>query len=360
MRWMPVSASILLGGAIALTGIWKSYGHGESTSAETGLVQRIGENQVRITEAAKKNLQFIEAKVSEYHEQIDIMGKVSVTENGTTMVPARVAGRVENIYAASGESVEAGQILAKIYSPDFAAAREEYLQAGQRKNAKNDSDFSNLHEMSRKKLQSLGLSDEDINNLAKSDPNLLIVHAPLAGVIIDKKAVLGSAVNIGDPLFTIGDLHKVWFLGDLYPEDLPKMHSDQEVMIDPVAGGDAIYGKVSFVSPVIDPNTRTIKFRVLMDNPNQALRADMYVQAHLILSTTKAIIIPTASIFNENGKNYLFKQTKDQPDVFEKIQVETGDQVHSQTVIRQGIDEGDKIIADGGLLLNAVLDNAGQ
>jgi Cu(I)/Ag(I) efflux system membrane fusion protein len=355
-RAWTACVTVFFVGTVALSAL---LSHSGSTAEETAVVQQTGKNRVKVADAAKANLPLVTAASSEYPDQIDVTGKISVTENGTTVIPARATGRVQIISVASGEPVESGQAVAKIYSPDFAAAREEYLQASKRKSDENK-DFSLLRAMSSKKLESLGLSKEDIAGLGKSDPNLLVVRTPVAGVIIDKKAVLGSAVNVGDALFTIGDLHKVWFLGDLYPEDLPKVHAGQDVVMDPpIAGGTPIRGKVSFISPVIDPNTRTIKIRVLMENLNLALRGDMYMQAHIVLSTHSAILVPSTAVFNEEGKDYVFRQAKNARDTYEKAMVKAGAVLGDQTVIAEGINTGDVIVADGSLLLNSALSGAG-
>lgn len=314
-------------------------------------IEQVGPNQVKVSELAKQNLAIAKVAQVQIPAQLDIMGKISIPENGTTVVSARVSGRVDSVYVTTGEPVKIGQLLAKVYSPDFASIREEYLQAAKRK---NEGDFSSLYHMSYKKLQNLGLTKEDIAELPTSDANLIHIHSPAHGVIIDKKAPLGTAINAGDPLFIISDLSKVWFLGDVYPEDLKKIHRNQDVIIDSPSGDKPIHGQVSFISPVVDPNTRTIKIRVLMNNENLALRGDMYVQAHLILSSNNAISVPTTALWDENGKNYLFKQAG-QEDVFEKVEVEVGANIQNRTVINKGLTPEDTIITEGGLLLNSAL-----
>ena len=350
--WTAGAAAVFVGVAALASMLLSSGAH---TEEENTAVQQVGKTKVRVADSAKSNLQLITAASSDYSDQIDVTGKVSVTENGTTVIPARAAGRIQIITVASGEPVEKGQVVAKIYSPDFASAREEYLQASKRSDAENK-DFRLLHQMSSRKLISLGLSKEDIAGLGKSDPNLLVVRSPVAGVIMDKKAVLGGAVNVGDPLFTIGDLHKVWFLGDLYPEDLPKVHEGLDVVIDsPMPGSAPVHGTVSFISPIIDPSTRTIKIRILMDNPNLTLRGDMYVEAHIVLSTRSSILVPSTAIFSEGDKNYLFRQLKTDSNVYEKIAVKTGGTLRNQTMLSDGVKPDDVIVADGSLLLNSVI-----
>ena len=100
---------------------------------------------------------------------------------------------------------------------------------------------------------------------------LTLNRAPRAGAVISKNAILGNAVNLGDALFMIADLHRVWFLGDMYPEDLIKVKKDQEVVIEGASPDQMLHGRVSFISPIVDPNSRTIKIRALMENPSLSL-----------------------------------------------------------------------------------------
>ena len=223
-------------------------------------------------------------------------------------MPARVAGEIEGVFVASGETVRQGEILAKLFSPDFISAREEYLQSlRQEKAAAGGAEFHALAGMAKKRLQTMGLGPADIEALASSGeddpgkPPSLTVRAPRSGAIATKNATVGNLANMGDTLFTIADLSKVWFLGDLYPEDLPKVKKDQDVIIQGVAGEPPLHGKVSFISPFVDPTVRSIKIRAVIDNPNMGLRADMYVQGSLLLNTTKAVVIPDRGHHPERG-----------------------------------------------------------
>ena len=270
-------------------------------SIEGNAVAIVAPNQLLVSAPALSHLKLAKSEKVDFPEYLTLMGRISPTEDRTTVVPARVSGRIESVYVASGETVRAGQMLAKLFSPDFISAREEYLQSlKQEKAAAGGAEFQALARMARKRLQTIGLTPADIESLATSGeddpgkPPSLIVRAPRSGAIATKNATVGNLVNLGDTLFTIADLSKVWFLGDLYPEDLPKVKKDQEVIIQGVAGEPPLRGRVSFISPFVDPTVRSIKIRAVIENPNMGLRADMYVQGSLLLSTTKAVVIPTA------------------------------------------------------------------
>lgn len=177
-------------------------------------VEKIDATTIRIYHDALENVKVSKARVMDFPDQLILMGKIGITEDRTSNVPVRVAGRIEEIKFASGEHVTQGQLLAKLFSPDFMAAKEEYLLSlRQEKNVPGTadiSDFKNLSEMARKKLEIMGVSHEDIVKLkGDKSASLLPIRAPRSGVIIAKGAVLGNLVNVGDILFMIGDMSKV-------------------------------------------------------------------------------------------------------------------------------------------------------
>jgi len=257
-----------------------------------------------------------------------------------------------------------------LYSADYISAREEYLQALKKARKIQDkeqaADFENLSQMSRKRLEIMGLTSLDIEKISESDSsdsNLLPIHAPRDGFVMTKNATIGNLVNGGESLFIIADLKKVWFSGDVYPEDLSRIHQNQEVTIKSTEGSSFIPGKVSFVSPVVDPATRTIKIRALMDNSDNILRADMYVQGNLTLKRRKALLVPTQAIVRSQNDDIIFKKLNPLSSIergFQGAQVKltkvlVGQQGQGLTEIKEGIKDGDEVVSDGALLLYGAL-----
>jgi Cu(I)/Ag(I) efflux system membrane fusion protein len=343
----------------------------------------LSENRLAVSPAALKHLKIEKCEKVDFPEYLTLMGRISPTEDRTTTVPARVAGRIEAVYVASGETVHVGQVLARLFSPDFISAREEYLQSlKQEKESKGDASFHGLARMARKKLETMGLAQADIDALSGSassddagtaaraaaapgmassltakvgggDPSL-VVRAPRAGAIATKNATVGNLVNVGDTLFTLADLSKVWFLGDLYPEDLPKVRKDQDIYIQAMPGEPPLHGVVSFISPFVDPAVRSIKIRAAIDNPNTALRADMYVQGNLLVRKTQSIVVPTAAIVRSEDSDYVFKKTgmaTDESVQVEKVKVKVGNQNQGMIAVIEGIQPGEEIVTQGALVL---------
>ncbi len=346
-------------------------------------VERIDDSSIRVYKDALENIKTSRISIMDFPDRLYLMGKIGITEDRTTVIPARVTGRIENIYFASGESVTKGQLLATLFSPDFVAAKEEFFQAlkqSKKPTGKSD-DFADLARLARKKLETLGLNSKDIDAIAEtsmdpsqnsdaSNPNsknspLLNLRSPRSGYIIAKGAILGNLVNVGDTLFTIGDMDKVWFTGDLYPEDLPKVHKGQDVLVAVTGSDKPLNGKVSFISPMVDPVSRSIKIRALVENPNGTLKADMYVQGSVTLSERKALLVPTQAIVRTPGGDVIFKRiSKSSPETnvnsidFVRVPVQLGNEQDGMTAIAKGLEDGDEVVSDGSWLLDNALNSS--
>jgi len=325
---------------------------------EDVMVQKISEDSLKLSDEAIKNLKLEKVQRGDFPEKLSLMGKVSVPEDRTAVVPSRVQGRIEAIYVASGEVVVPGQPLCQIFSADFAVAREEFLQTmNQIKENPNDAETKHMLELSKKKLNALGVSAADFQRWgAEGKGETMTVRAPRGGALLGKNAVIGNAVNVGDTLFMIGDLSKVWFAGDVYPEDLRKVHKDQEILIDPENGAPALHGKISFISPAMDPTSRTIKIRALMDNPGNFLRADMYVQGNIIIQNRVGLIAPKNALVRLHDSVFAFKRLPG--NIFQRVNVETDGESMNSVSISKGLNDGDDVVSEGALLLDAALNGA--
>jgi RND family efflux transporter MFP subunit len=334
----------------------------DKAAPEEQMVQKVGPDSLKLTDDAIKNLTLAKVIKGDFPEKLSLMGKISVTEDRTVVIPSRVTGRIEEIFVSSGEVVHTGEPLCKIFSADYAVAREEYLQTlRQLETNPKDAEAKHLLELSKKKLNALGVSETDSSQWKSTDDSgheNLLVRAPRSGALLGKNAVIGNLVNVGDTLFMLGDLSKVWFAGDIYPEDLPKVHKNQEVIIDSGSGNPACHGKVSFISPAMDPNSRTIKIRVLMDNPGEQLRADMYVQGNIILSRRTAIIAPKSALVRLQDTTFAFKRLPG--NIFKKVLIETNGESTDSVAVTKGLDDGDEVVSQGGLLLDAALNGSGS
>jgi RND family efflux transporter MFP subunit len=317
------------------------------------MVERIADDTLKLSPETLKNLTVSAVKFDNVPEQLAIMGKISVAEDRTSLVAARVAGRIDNVFVPSGAVISAGTPLLSLFSPDYVIAREEYLQTLTQVRAGDEEEKSVL-KLARQKLESMGVTPYDIDHLDTTEKNSnLVVRAPRSGAVIDKKAIIGNLVNPGDPLFTVGDTKSIWFMGDLYPADLDKVHKGQDLVVTPDIGAKSVHGKVSFISPLIDPVTRTIKIRAEMENPENSLRLDMYVRGNVILNQKEALIMPKSALVRDGSGFVAFKELPN--NVFKRVPIETLGESGALVIISKGLQAGDQVVSDGALLLVSAL-----
>jgi Cu(I)/Ag(I) efflux system membrane fusion protein len=325
-------------------------------------VQVIDATTLELSDDAIANLDLTAVSQQDFPDVLSIMGSISVVENRVTSVPARTAGRIDAVLKVSGEYVHAGDALALEFSPDFVAARQEYLEALQRDVSiqarslsdaamTQDSDYTNLAAMSKKKLKNMGLSDQDIEALPNSkDDSHLVIRAVRDGAITAVNTSIGNMQNQGDALMTISDLDQVWFSGDLYSEDLGKVHHGQRIQIQAQGLKRPVTGVLSFISPVIDAGAHTIKVRALVENPDRVLRGGMVVQGDLVLSSKPALVIPEAALINLHNQYFCFKSIG--PNRFQEVPVEVEHENGELATLSSGLKAGDQVVSAGAIVLD--------
>ena len=223
--------------------------------------------------------------------EIDMVGKIAFDETKLAVITARVPGRLERLYVDyTGIAVSKGDHLVELYSPDLIAAQAELLGAIQARREVRQGDQAvsgsadATVQASREKLRLWGLADSQIAEIESSGKasDRITIHAPIGGVVIDKKAVEGAYVETGSPIYTIADLSEVWVELEAYESDLGILRFGQGVEFTTVSQpGRTFVGKIAFINPVLDEMTRTVKVRVNAANPQGRLKPGMFVKAHL-------------------------------------------------------------------------------
>jgi Cu(I)/Ag(I) efflux system membrane fusion protein len=320
-------------------------------------VQVISKDTLRLSDATLADMGTIKATSTDFPETLEVQGTISVVENLLTVVPSRVGNaRVDEVLKVTGESVRAGEPLALLYSPDYISAREEYLQVELQQSmapTEGESDLQGFAEVARKKLEMMGLSEGDIANLSKTGDHM-VVRALRDGVITSVNTMVGNIQNLGDTLFTTANLDKVWYSGDLYIQDLTKVHKGQTITINAEGMDKPLRGSIFFISPVVDANVRTVKVRAMIDNPGHLLRAAMFVQGTLVLHDDTALVVPKEAILTLNDKTYCFKSIGQNR--FQEVEVSVRNQGEDRVGITKGLAAGDVIVATDLDTLDHVLD----
>lgn len=222
--------------------------------------------------------------------QIYMVGKVDYDESRVKYITAWVPGRIDRLYVDfTGIQVAKGDHMVYLYSPQLISAQAELLQSAeaQKKLKPDSSEFlvrSNTETLNaaREKLRLLGLTDEQIKQVEKTGQpqDHITIYAPIGGIVIEKNANQGMYVDTGTKIYTIADLSEVWVKLDAYESDLVWLRYGQKVdVVVEAYPGEIFTGTISFISPILDPQTRTIKLRVNVPNPDGKLKPEMFVHA---------------------------------------------------------------------------------
>ena len=252
------------------------------------------EPEVFLSGASRQTAQIATATVERrfVEKEIRLKGKIDFDETKTAVITARVPGRLDKLFVDyTGISVAKGDHLVELYSPSLVNAQEELLQAARGIKeagpigipAFREAAEGNL-QSTRQKLKLWGLTPEQIEEIeTRGTPSdHITIHATQSGVVIEKNAVEGMYVEMGMKIYTIADLSQLWAKLDAYETDLPWIRYGQTVEIEAQAfPGEVFTGVISFVDPVVDDRTRSVKLRTNLPNPDGRLKPNMFVRATL-------------------------------------------------------------------------------
>ncbi|MCB1230025.1 MAG: efflux RND transporter periplasmic adaptor subunit [Verrucomicrobiae bacterium] len=243
-----------------------------------GSIDRLGPRQYAMSEEARAlaRIDTVAVKRQLAETAVRLVGKVDYDETRIRTIAARFPARIERLYVDyTGIEVKEGDHLAHVYSEDLLTAQRELLVA-----RGNPSQLGIV----RDKLRLLGLPESGIQKIEETGKisDQMDIDAPTSGIVIERLISEGAYVKKGDPLFRIADLSEVWVKLDAYESDLQWVRYGQPVTFEAEAlPGRTFEGTVAFLSPSLDPQTRTVKVRVNAANPDGALKPGMFVRAEV-------------------------------------------------------------------------------
>jgi len=309
-----------------------------------------------------------------------LTGSVSYNQFKTTPVFPAIGGPVHEILVAPGQVVSAGAPLLTVNSPDYSAARSVYIKAKESliladKNFTRAQDLyahgaiaeSDLQasESARNQAEADMVSAKDaLHALGIKDPDFVVKNpgtttlqvpllAPVGGEVVERLVGPGQLLQSGvTQCFTISDMSEVWVLVNVYQSDLPYVHVGDRVTINTDSYPDVFHGKISYVAPALDPNTRTLQARIVTENPGRKLKKDMYVTASVLAGANpNALTVPDAAVLRDTeNQPYIYVAARNQ-NQFARRLIKIGESNAGRTEITSGVKEGEQVVGDGALFL---------
>jgi len=306
-----------------------------------------------------------------------LSGAVEYNDFKTTPVITQVGGPVSRVMVVQGEHVRAGQVLLYVASPDYSLLRSAYLKArdafqladkfylraqdlyahhaiaqadleqAQSNRTQAQADF----ESSADAIRILGIADPETIVTKPPSPEIPL-YSPVAGEVVDRTCSAGQLLAAGaTQCFTLTDMNSVWILVNIYQNDVAYVHVGDPVTIANESYPAVVRGKIEYISPALDPSTRTLQARIEAPNPGERLKKEMYVTAQVQAGVIpNALFVPNSSVLrDEQNMPYVYLQTgKGQ---FARRDVTLGESQDGKTQILTGLQANDRVVGDGSLFL---------
>jgi membrane fusion protein, heavy metal efflux system len=341
-------------------------------------------SNVKLTAAQRKNIQIYTVQRSAYHQVIESSGAVDFDNDQATSVLAPFSGPASRLLVALGDRVKKGDPLAEVESPDFAAAISAYSKAlatakTNRHLADLDKDLLQHHGVAQKEadqaetdavnaeadrdaalqaLVSLNVHPQTIKDIQEGRPILRaagVLRSPIAGTVVEKLITPGELLQAGTtPCFTVADLSRVWVMAQVFGPDIASVHLGDSADVQSGIGTKSFSGRVDNISALVDPDTRSVMVRVVVENPGDFLKKQMYVRVSIrARQDSSGLLAPVSSILRDD-LNLPFVYLVEADGSFARQHVTLGYRTGDQYDIPEGLKTGDQIVVDGGIFVQFI------
>jgi len=369
---------------IAALAIWLSGCEQKSKTAELPAPKVAGEQITFPTNAPQ--LTYLASEPAQEHKTVAVglYGRLAWDDDATVRVFSPVAGRVLKLPVEIGQPVAAGDMLAELDSPDFGQAladartaegnfaaadksfsrtKELYAHGAAAQKDVEASEAAQIAAQAEKDRAEAKLANYGGNETSRKDD--FIMRSPLSGTLVEKNItpgqeirsdlMLANAPQFTDPQFIVTDPTKLWLFLDVDELTVTSLAVGRDVAIHTAAyPGKVFHGKLEIIGSELDPTTRTIKTRCLVDNSEKLLRAEMYVTADIAANAQSGADVPTKAVFLKGDGHYVFVETG--PGQFERRAVKLGSEGNGESAILDGVDSNQRVVTEGCLLLESILE----
>jgi cobalt-zinc-cadmium efflux system membrane fusion protein len=320
-----------------------------------------------------------EPAYAEVRESMRVPGRIEVDETRFARVGSPVTGRITDLAATVGENVTRGQVLATINSTELSSAQLAYLKslsqrslaarAAARAQQLVEADVIGNAELQRRQaelsqaeaevgaardqLKVLGMAAGAIDKLSESRTitSITQIIATISGTVIERKVTEGQVVQPADGVFLVADLSRVWVVADVPEQNAGSLRVGESVQVEiPALGNRMLQGTLSFVSPIVSPETRTVRARMELANKDREYKPSMLASVLIRSTPQKRMTVPNEALVREDNRDYVFVQTGD--GVFGLREVTLGIEHEGRRVVQGGLRDGERVVIDGAFHLN--------
>jgi len=250
--------------------------------------------------------------------------------------------------------VNVGQPLMSIYSPELFQSEQEYLINKGEGEPRSNTVPGTPDPVAAERLQLLGVPDEEIQRLDREGKatTQLVLRSPVTGTVLERGVVEGQYVGADTPLLTVADLSRIWVMADLYEMDMTRVRVGERASFTTDAmPGRRFEGRVEFVYPTVSNETRTLKARLVLPNPDGVLRPGMYGRVSVSARGVSALSVPAEAVVNAGEHTYVF--IAHAGGQFEPRMVWTGMPEGDRIQILKGVAEGDTVVSSASFLIDS-------
>jgi RND family efflux transporter MFP subunit len=302
-----------------------------------------------------------EAKVMDLDQSIKTVGMVTPDETRIHHIHTKFEGYIEQIYVNYvGQYVRHGEPLFSVYSPELLATQREYILALEaqeqwdKAGTKMQLPGVSLVESARRRLALWDISPDQIARIEKTREPIraLTIYSDVSGFVSAKTAVQGNKVMPSDTLYDIMDLSSVWVLADVYEAQLPFVKvGDPATVTMSYQPGSVFRGQVNYIYPTLDEKSRTVKVRIVLQNPSGILKPDMYADVLLGGRLGRGVAVPDSAVMGTGEREMVFIAKGE--GLFEPREVKTGVKVRGLYEIKKGVAAGEKVVTGANFLLDS-------
>jgi Cu(I)/Ag(I) efflux system membrane fusion protein len=307
-------------------------------------------------------VKFGTVEVRPLEKVIRTVGRVDYDEKRIVTVAPKIGGWIEDLYVDfTGRFVKQGDPLLTIYSPELVSTQEEYLIALRAKKSLTKSPFpevagsgESLAESAKRRLKLWDISDDQIKALEESGQvkKTLTLHSPFSGFVLEKAAYKGMNVMPGVALYKLADLSVVWLYADIYEYELPSIRLGQPASIQlSYTPGEIFTGKVIYIYPSLNPETRTAKVRFEIPNSHERLKPEMYANVEIKVHLGHKLAVPEGAII-DTGLRQLAIIDKGNG-YFEPREVKVGSKVDNYYEVIKGLKAGERVVTSANFLIDS-------